>query len=207
MTIKTVSATAPLKPNNHFDNCLDNFFKRFINTVTTDTGHLPVTKHDTEWPSLCQQGEAFLCEEMDDSIYWQPVLREANNDLAGLEKALEIKLHPTIALFFTRYWSGQIDTIFQHGNLTLLLIWNKADLDRLIENQIGHALNKLRNKQTLTFFIACTDTDYIISIDNESGQVVLERPGYAIEKVLAPNMTQFINELEYGQLSHDDEQG
>lgn len=191
-----------LTPNKKkFNNCLDNFFKRFINTVNADTGELPVTKHETDWPSLCQQGNAFLSEQMLDSIHWQPIQREANNDLSGLEKALDIKLHQDIQAFFSRYWSEQIETIFQQGNLTLLFVWNQADMDRLIENQIGHALSKLRNKQTLTFFIACTDSDYIISVENDSGKVVLERPGYPVEKILAPDLTQFIDELEYGRLS------
>jgi len=186
---------------NKFDNCLDNFFKRFINTINADTGELPITRHESDWPSPCQQGKAFLSEEMLDSIHWQPIKREQNNDLSGLEKALDIELRQDIQSFFSRYWSEQIETIFQQGNLTLLFVCNKADMDRLIENQIGHALSKLRNKQTLTFFIACTDSDYIISVENDSGQVVLERPGYPVEKILAPDLTHFINELEYGKLS------
>ncbi|WP_281400949.1 SecY-interacting protein Syd [sulfur-oxidizing endosymbiont of Gigantopelta aegis] len=119
--------------------------------------------------------------------------------MGGLEKALDTEIRPEIKLFFSHYWSDQIDTIFQQGNLTLLFVWNSADMDRLIENQIGHALGKLRNKQTLTFFIACTDSDYMISVENDSGQVVLERPGYPVEKVLASDLNQFINELDYGK--------
>ena len=184
----------------YFDNTLDNFFKRFINTIEAETGELPVTEYDSEWPSECQNGEQFLSEQMISSIHWQPVLRAENNDLSGLEKALEITLHPDIKTFFTRYWSEQIDVIFQQGNLTLMFIWNEADIKRLIENQIGHSLTKLRNKQTLTFFIACTDSDYIISVENDTGQVVLERPGYPAEKVLSANLNEFINELEYGRL-------
>ncbi len=188
-------------PNVKIKNCLDNFFKRFINTVEAETGNLPTTKNEPDWPSDCQQGDAFLSEEMVDSIHWQPIQRETNNALAGLEKALDIEIHQDIQAFFCHYWSEQIETIFQQGNLLLLFVWNQADMERLIENQIGHALGKIRNKQTLTFFIACTDSDYIISIENDSGQVVLERPGYPMEKILASNLTQFINELEYGKLS------
>lgn len=186
---------------NKFNNSLDNFFKRFINTANAETGHLPTTMHNPDWPSPCHQGNSFLCEEMIDSIYWQPVQRDKNTDLAGLEHALDIELRQEIQSFFSCYWSEQIEAIFQQGNLTLLFVCNEADMKRLVENQIGHALSKLRNKQTLTFFIACTDSDYIISVENESGQVVLERPGYPIEKVLAANLTEFINELEYGRLS------
>lgn len=185
----------------NFNNSLDNFFKRFINITEAESGKLPITEYDSQWPSECQIGEQFLSEEMLPCIHWQPVLREQNTDLSGLEKALEIDLHPDIQSFFTRYWSDQIDTIFQQGNLTLMFVWNEADMERLIENQLGHALNKLRNKQTLTFFIACTDSDYIISVENESGQVVLERPGYPVEKVLATNLNCFLNELDYGRLS------
>lgn len=198
----TTNSTTPFAADTgKFANCLDNFFKRLLNTIQAETGHLPVCVNEPEWPSPCQQGEAFLSEEMIDSIYWQPVLREANHDLSGLEKALEITLNPDLVVFFTRYWSAQVDAVYQQGNLTLLLVWNTADMKRLIENQIGHALNKLRNKQTLTFFIACTDSDYIISVENDTGQVVLERPGYPVEKILAANLEQFIDELEYGQLS------
>jgi len=96
--------------------------------------------------------------------------------------------------------NGTIRRLKDRGDC-FIYCWNQVDMDRLIENQIGHALGKLRNKQTLTFFIACTDSDYIISINNESGEVVLERPGYPIEKILAPNLIQFIDELEYGRLS------
>ena len=184
-----------------FSNCLDNFFKRFINTLFSETGQLPITTHEADWSSLCHQGKPFLSEQMIDSIHWQPVIREDNYDLSGLEAALEITLHQDIKLFFSHYWSEQIDTIFQQGNLTLLFVCNEDDMKRLIENQIGHAFTKIRNKQSLTFFIACTDSDYIISVENDSGQVVLERPGYPAEKILSPNLTEFINELEYGQLT------
>lgn len=184
-----------------FNNCLDNFFKRYINTIELQTAKLPITEYNPDWPSPCQQGDLFMSEQMLASIYWKPVKREKNNDLSGLEQAMEIELHPALKTFFCAYWSDQINAIFQQGNLTLMFVWNKADLKRLIENQIGHALNKLRNKQTLTFFIACTDSDYIISLENDSGKVVLERPGYPVEKVLANSLGEFIDELDYGRLS------
>lgn len=184
-----------------FNTTLDNFFKRYLNTIEAETGQLPITEHDSSWTSSCQQGEMFLSEQMVASIHWQPVLRDENTDLAGIEEALETPLHPDIHSFFTRYWSEHIDCIFQQGNLSLIFVWNEQDMQRLIENQLGHALTKIRNRQTLTFFIACTDSDYIISIENDTGAVVLERPGYPIEKTLANNLSEFIDDLEYGRLT------
>jgi SecY interacting protein Syd len=184
-----------------FSNSLDNFFKRFINVTEASTGKLPVTEYHSDWPSPCQVDEQFLSEQMIASIYWQPIQREDNTDLSGLSRALDVDIHPSITTFFTRYWSEQIDAIFEQGNLTLMFVWNETDMKRLIENQIGHALTKLRNRQTLTFFIACTDSDYIISVENDSGRVVLERPGYPVEKILATTLNDFINELDYGRLT------
>ncbi len=187
--------SSPAPTPKQLNTTLDNFFNRFLNTQNNS---LAKTNYDPEWPSPCQQGEPFSNSKY---IHWQPIQRAENNDLEGLEKALELDLHPALKTFFTRYWSEQIDCIFQQGNLSLLFLWSDKDRDRLIKNQIGHALNKIRNQQTLTFFIACTDSDYIISIDNQSGQVVLERSGYPIEKILSSNLNSFLNELEYGRLS------
>jgi SecY interacting protein Syd len=191
--------TEPLKYST-FSHCLDNFFKRFIHTVYTDTAQLPIIPFESDWPSLCHQGDSFSQHSLQ-MIQWQPIQRESNQDFSGLEKALEITLRPEVALFFNHYWSEQINAIFEQGNLTLLFVCNANDMNRLIENQLGHALNKLRNKQPLTFFIACTQSDYIISVEHDSGNVILERLGYPIEKILADDLNQFMNALEYGQLS------
>jgi SecY interacting protein Syd len=181
-------------------NTLSNFFKRFINSVAAETGQLPLIEYDTDSPSYCQQGDIIVSQGLSHSIHWQPVKRSPNTDFSDLEQALEIKIHTDLHLFFTSYWSEQIDAIFQAGNLSLMFVCNNADMARLIENQIGHILNKQRNKQALTFFIACTDTDYVISVDNETGQVMLERSGHAIENILAPNLDSFLDQLEYGRL-------
>ncbi len=109
-------------------NSLDNFFKRYLNIIEAQTNSLPVTEYDSDWPSICQQGEPFLSEEMMHSIYWIPIIRNHNNDLSGLERALEIELHPDIKIFFTHYWSEQIDAIFQNGNLSLMFVWNEDDM-------------------------------------------------------------------------------
>lgn len=194
---RQISASKPLI------NSLDNFFKRALNIIKTQTGELPLIEYHEDWASPCHVGKAFLSEAMRHVIYWQPQQREDNNDLSGLEDALEIKLHADIKTFFKLYWSEQMDVTFlpvknteEKGNLTLMFVCNEEDMERLIKNQIGHCLNKIRNKQNLTFFIGCTDSDYIISMENDSGQVVLERPGYPMEKILAGSLKEFIDQLD-----------
>ena len=189
--------------SNLTNNSLDNFFKRSLNIIKTQSGTLPVIEYHSDWSSPCHEGKAFLAENMQHLIHWQPKKRDANNDLSGLEEALETTLHPDIKVFYTRYWSEQMETTFlsvdnpeEKGNLTLMFVCNDDDMERLIKNQIGHSLNKIRNKQSLTLFIACTDSDYIISIENDSGHIVLERPGYPIEKVIAENLKTFLDQLD-----------
>ena len=189
--------------SNSLNNSLDNFFKRSFNIIAAETGDLPIIEYHDDWPSSCHEGKAFLSEEMVHSIHWQAKKRTANNDLSGLEEALDTPLHPDIKTFFTSYWAEQMDVTYlsaehpeEQGQLTLMFVCNEEDMERLIKNQIGHSLNKIRNKQTLTFFIACTGSDYIISINNESGEVVVERPGYAIEKILAHSLKEFIDQLD-----------
>ncbi|MCU7835139.1 MAG: SecY-interacting protein Syd [gamma proteobacterium symbiont of Taylorina sp.] len=191
-------------------NSLDNFFKRYLNMIERQSAALPITEYHADWPSPCHCGEPFMTEEMNYCIHWKPIKREeqrgVSNDLSRLEKALEIQLYPDIKVFFSDYWCEQMEVTFLAenelgGNLTLMFVCNEDDMERLIKNQLGHALNKIRNKQSLTFFIACTDSDYIISIENNSGHVVLERPGYPIEKVLSNSLKEFIDKLDYGSLA------
>lgn len=203
--------------NKHLLNSMENFFKKFINLTASQTGHLPVIEYNSQWHSSCLRGERFTPAGSSQSLsYWQPLKREVNydllennllennsaeNDLAGIEKALEIDLHPDIKTFFTGFWSDHIDANYQHGNLTLLFVWNAEDMQNLIKNQLGHALDKIRNRQELSFFIACTEADFIISIVNTTGHIVLERPGSKPEKILAQSLRDFFDDLEPGNRS------
>ncbi len=62
---------------------------------------------------------------------------------------------------------------------------------------IGHALTQRRRKLPLTLFFACTEPeDFILSVDNVSGQVVLEQPGQAPMRVIAESLADFIGQLQ-----------
>ncbi len=179
---------------------INNFFKKYINLTAAETGTLPSTEHNPDWLSPCLQSDRADPGQHQQIVHWQPVRRELNNDLEGIEQALEIKLHPDIKTFFTSFWSDHVDAVFQNGNLTLLFIWNDEDMQALIKNQLGHVLDKRRNRLDASFFIACTDSDFIISIENTTGHIVLERPGSRPEKILAGSLTEFFDQLEPGKL-------
>jgi len=181
---------------------LQQFSKEYVNEYQHVHSHLPKVEQDDKWPSLCEffheKGEeehAFLSTG---EVYWQPVNIEKREELNfdNVERALELTLHPDINTYFTTLYSESLDATCEEGDLSLLFAWNKDDFQRLQENLIGHILMKQRLKQAETIFFAVTDEeDMIISIDNDTGAVWVERVGCEPHKKLAESLTQFISKL------------
>ena len=131
-------------------------------------------------------------------IAWQPLPRHADSDdFTGLEHALELTVHPTIKDYYGGYWSAGLEADAPQGPVSLILLWSPADADRLIENLLGHALAKRRNRTPFTVFFACTaaDSELFLSVDNQSGEVLLEKPGYKPLEVVAGSIAEFLSEL------------
>ncbi len=155
-------------------------------------GDMPRTLHDARWPSPCECG----LPDAAGRIEWRPRARAEGPDYRGWERALEQSLHPAVRAFFGSYYSEHLAARTAAGSLTLIQVWNDADFDRLVENQLGHALAKRRARLPLTVFVACTDEDdLILSVDNASGAVVLERPGHPPQRQIAADLASFIDEL------------
>jgi SecY interacting protein Syd len=153
-----------------------------------------LTDYDPEWPSPCEIGEPITTADPP-QIAWQPVRRHAlADDFAGLENALETEIHPDIKTYYGRYWSANLAAEAPDGHVSLLFVWNQADVDRLIENLIGHALACRQNKAPFSVFFACTedDSDLFLSVNNVSGEVQLEKPGTPPLRTVADSLADFL---------------
>ncbi len=169
------------------------FWCRFLHQWRTETGGLPTTEFDEQWRSPCEVGTV----DSRGRVHWQPVERSSQNPLAGMERAIEQTLHEDTKAFFGGYFAECVTARHADGGLTLIQAWSPEDFDRLIANQLGHAMAKVRAKLPLTVFIALTDEDdWMISIDNATGRVVLESPGAAPQRVVAPDLESFLRALE-----------
>lgn len=105
-------------------------------------------------------------------------------------------LHQDIKTFFTSVYSESFDLQSEDGKLTLLFPWSEADFERLQENIIGHILMKQKLKQPETVFFALTDQeDYILSVDNASGEVWVEQVGKVAHKKIADDLSSFISSV------------
>ncbi len=149
---------------------------------------------DADWPSECYQGQP----DEDGLIDWKPIRQAQTNDLfERLEQALEVSLHPDIKQYYSRFWSDPLPARSPQGKLKLLFVWNPQDYERLRANLIGHALGRRRIKQPLSLFFGCTDPEeFVLTIDNSSGQVMLEQPGQKSTDLIAASLSEFLDQLQ-----------
>jgi SecY interacting protein Syd len=177
--------------NSVLDQAMDDFILRYQESPSAD--ELLQIEYDSSWPSPCYRQH----RSDGDLVGWAPVMREIPGDFKGIETALEMKIHPDVVSFYGRYWSDNLNAETKQGKLQLLQAWNEADFERLQENLIGHIMMKRRLKQADTLFFALTDEeDFILTIDNSSGAVLLEQIGLVAKETLTPNLSSFFKQLQ-----------
>ena len=167
---------------------------------------------DPAWRSPCELGEPYTrpagqdSAEPDQFIRWCPVKRSLADDFTGLEKALETEVHPDIKAYYGAWWSGNLEAEAPDGHVSLILLWNPDDAERLVENLIGHTLVNRRSKSPPSLFFACTEpeSDLILTVRNDTGEVLLERPGKKPLRTVAGSLAEFLDLLVpsgHGQVS------
>lgn len=174
------------------------FAEQYISHYQKTHGVLPQVEQDEQWPSACEQSNLESNALLDGHVFWQP-MTISNKPLSfdNVESALNITLHEDIKNYFTSIYSESLEAQCDDGKLSLLFAWNEDDFQRLQENIIGHILMKQRLKQPVTVFFAVTDEeDMIISFDNDSGEIWVERVGCKPHKKLTDSIADFIKLLE-----------
>ncbi len=152
---------------------------------------------DESWRSPCELEAPVMASSGERIVRWQPTRRQVADDFAGVERALEITVHADVRSYYGSYWSGGLEATASEGHVSLLLLWNTEDADRLQENLIGHAIAKQRARAPFTVFFACTepDSDLFLAVDNATGRVVLEKPGHKPIREVAPSLAAFLDRL------------
>jgi SecY interacting protein Syd len=173
---------------------LDRFIERYL-----QAGLPHPEPFDPDWRSPCERGAPFRDAAGVERVDWRPVRQDEHPGglLAGLENALELALHPDIQTYYGRWWSASLDARAPDGPVSLIQLWNADDAERLVENLVGHALAKRQLRAPFTVFFATTDddSDFFLSIDNATGQVLLEQPGKRPLRVVAESLANFLDAL------------
>ena len=156
------------------------------------SNRLHTTPFDADWHSPCIQ-------KVDgDSCFWQPVPQSPRVNFAGLEHALEMTIHPDIVAYYSCFWSGTLETNSQEGQVSLIQLWNAEDFDRLIANLIGHAMVKQKQRENFSVFFANTepDSEMFLSIDNQTGKILLEEAGKKDHRIVESDIRTFLTRLQ-----------
>lgn len=171
---------------------LDDFIQKYRDAAKQHPEML-VVEFDSDWPSECYCQSASTGDRVD----WQPIKRTGDSNFGDLETALEMKIHQDVVSFYSAYWSDNLNAMTNKGELQLLQPWNQQDFERLQQNLIGHILMKRRLRQPETFFVALTDEDdFILTVNNSSGEVMLEQVGLIPKEIVAPSLAAFIQTLQ-----------
>lgn len=130
------------------------------------------------------------------SALWQCWTRPQAVDLHNIALALECDFHPAIHTYYGHGFAGQISASFKGLAVTLVQPWNEDDFERLQENMVAHVMMLRRLKLPLTLFLATVPNELqVISLDNESGAVLLEQLGQPKRWVLADSLPEFLRRL------------
>ncbi len=115
-----------------------------------------------------------------------------------------MEIHPDIKSFYGSYWGSAMELDAAEGGVSLIQVWNDDDFDRLVENILGHAMAKQRIHAPLTIFIACADEgELMLSVDNETGRIVLEEPGGPPIREVSPSLAEFLDRLQPASKSEE----
>ncbi|MEH0875956.1 SecY-interacting protein [Pectobacterium cacticida] len=166
------------------------FTQRYVAGWQQEKGHLPASEALYGVPSSC------VAESHEGTVYWTPQPFTLPTVLDGVERALDISLHPDVHAFYTAQYAGDMAARYDAISCQLLQVWSEDDFSRMQENLIGHLLTQKRLKLTPTLFLATTDSDMtIVSLCNVSGEIILETFGTNKRQVLAPTLTTFLSHL------------
>jgi SecY interacting protein Syd len=151
----------------------------------------PPAQVDPDWLSDCQFDPA-------DPGAWRPVPQRPAVDFSGIERALEVALHPDVKAWYGSFWSACLAARAKEGELSLIQLWNPLDFERLRANLLGHALARRRGRAPLTVFFANTepDSELFLSVVNASGEVVLEHPADGMARRVESDLATFVDRLE-----------
>tara|TARA_A100001037_G_C15140719_1_gene633532 strand:- start:718 stop:1308 length:591 start_codon:yes stop_codon:yes gene_type:complete len=167
--------------------------------------------YDSEWRSPCEIGSPFTDNSGVKRIRWRPIKQNHQKneiELERFERAINMEIHPDIKEYYGSYWSAGLEANTAQGAVSLILLWNNDDAERLIENLVGHTIERHRLKAPLTTFFACTeqDSELILTIDNKSGRVLLEKPGKKEVEIIARSLKEFLCDLTPADASRHPEQ-
>jgi SecY interacting protein Syd len=150
-------------------------------------------EYDPEWTSPCVS--AGLSPE--DAVEWHAVPMTSAPDFSEIEVQLGTKIHTDVKDFYGSFWSGPIESEHLGEPVFLLGVWNQESLNSTLSEIVCHVISRRQALVGLpdSIFVASTDSDRFFSVNNVTGEVMLEEPGCPPLGPIAPSLSDFIKQL------------
>lgn len=166
------------------------FTQRYINEWQKVTGDNPKSLDLYGIPSPC------ITHTHDLAVFWQPILTNQHT-LNIVEEMINLIIHADAHLFYGSQYAGDMKASFNQLELSLLQVWSNDDFSRLEQNIIAHLHMQKKLKRRPSIFIATTDDPtQLIAIDNQTGNIILEKLIENEMEILANNLDTFLATLK-----------
>ncbi|MEZ2586814.1 SecY-interacting protein [Kluyvera intermedia] len=166
------------------------FTQRYCDAWQREHNSLPRSEDLYGIPSPCQVSTT------DDAVFWQPQPFDGEQNVNGVERAMDIVVQQPVHTYYTTQYAGDMQALFMGETLTLLQVWSSDDFRRVQENLIGHLVMQKRLKLSPTLFIATLESELdVISVCNVTGEVIKETLGTRKRLPLASSLASFLTQL------------
>jgi len=166
------------------------FTQHYIDTWHNATNHNPKINGLYGLPSPC------ITSTIDLAIFWLPI-QPSPYTLKIVEEVVNIRIHDDAHLFYGTQYAADMQAKFHHLSLSLIQVWSDDDFSRLEQNIIAHLMMQKKLKRRPSIFIATTDDETeIITIDNQTGKIILEKLITNETEVLADDLNVFLKSLK-----------
>lgn len=166
------------------------FTQRYIKLWHTNMNHDPKSEELYGIASPC------ITKTEDLAVFWLPVQTNQHN-LDIVEEVIDLTINPAAHLFYGSQYAGDMKAQLNDLSICLLQVWSDDDFSQLEQNIINHLLMQKKLKRRPSIFIATTDDETsIISIDNQTGKIILEKLVTNEIEVLADDIDSFIDSLK-----------
>ncbi|MEV2279021.1 SecY-interacting protein Syd [Nocardiopsis sp. NPDC049922] len=153
-----------------------------------------LVEFDPERPSPCCM-DAPGAEGM---IRWSPVEMNRPKALTTAEVTLTrhgLSLHPDAVALYGSFWSGPVESEHSGQGVLLNTVWNETELEATAESIVGGVRLQAMSPGAITVPIAGTGSDLFFTLDNTTGEILLQEAGCPPARIIAPSLASFLGEL------------
>lgn len=165
------------------------FTQKYIDLWQEQYQTAPYSENYSDLPSPC------ILTKDEHGVFWLPKI-ENKHSFAIVEEVMNLNINPVANEFYCLQFSGDLSAKWQNKSISLIQIWSDEDFRNFEGNLLAHLEMQRKRNLRPTIFIGTTDDESeLISIDNQTGTIILEKLGEKTSTELASTLAIFLTKL------------